>query len=195
MSDVDQLTDKQRRFCEEYVLDWNATQAAIRAGYSEKTAHAIGQENLRKPIIKSFIDECRERTSELAGVSALRNAIELKKIAYTTLSSINIDWNKLREWDDLSEDQKAIISDIEYTTRSIETGEGAPVILETRVKVKTHDRLRAIDMLNKMIPGAMTPTRTESRHKVDFGELNDDQLNDEIRRLEGLARIKERGTS
>ena len=51
------LTAKQQRFCDEYLIDLNATQAAIRAGYSEKTAYAIGQENLKKPDIKKCIQE------------------------------------------------------------------------------------------------------------------------------------------
>ena len=51
------LTAKQQRFCDEYLIDLNATQAAIRAGYSKKTAYAIGDENLKKPEIKSQIDK------------------------------------------------------------------------------------------------------------------------------------------
>lgn len=51
------MTAKQKRFCTEYLIDLNATQAAIRAGYSEKTARAIGQENLTKPDIKKYIGE------------------------------------------------------------------------------------------------------------------------------------------
>ena len=51
------MTDKQKRFCEEYLIDCNATQAAIRAGYSTKTAYSIGVENLKKPEIKNYIDE------------------------------------------------------------------------------------------------------------------------------------------
>lgn len=50
------LTAKQQRFCDEYLVDLNITQAAIRAGYSQKTAYAIGQENLKKPIIKEYIE-------------------------------------------------------------------------------------------------------------------------------------------
>jgi phage terminase small subunit len=45
----DKLTDKQKRFCEEYVIDWNATRSAIAAGYSENTSYSIGSENLKKP--------------------------------------------------------------------------------------------------------------------------------------------------
>lgn len=51
------LTAKQMRFCDEYLIDLNATQAAIRAGYSEKTARAMGAENLTKPDIKKYIDD------------------------------------------------------------------------------------------------------------------------------------------
>ena len=50
------LTAKQQRFCDEYLIDLNATQAAIRSGYSKKTANRIGTENLSKPVIKEYID-------------------------------------------------------------------------------------------------------------------------------------------
>lgn len=54
------LTEKQKRFCDEYLIDLNATQAAIRAGYSAKTAGAIGTENLQKPNIKEYIEKRME---------------------------------------------------------------------------------------------------------------------------------------
>lgn len=51
------MTNKQKRFCEEYLVDCNATQAAIRAGYSEKTARQTAAEILSKPDIRGYIDE------------------------------------------------------------------------------------------------------------------------------------------
>ena len=51
------MTPKQKRFCDEYLIDCNATQAAIRAGYSEKTAKQIATENLAKPDLRAYIDE------------------------------------------------------------------------------------------------------------------------------------------
>lgn len=51
------LTEKQKIFCDEYIISLNATQAAIKAGYAEKTAYAIGAENLKKPKIQSYISE------------------------------------------------------------------------------------------------------------------------------------------
>ena len=58
------LTDKERRFCLEYLIDSNATQAAIRAGYSKKTAKEIGHQNLTKLHIKEFIAERRDAVEE-----------------------------------------------------------------------------------------------------------------------------------
>ena len=54
---MNDLTEKQKKFCDEYLVDCNATQAAIRAGYSPKTAYSIGEENLKKPDLKTYIDE------------------------------------------------------------------------------------------------------------------------------------------
>ena len=59
---VAKLTAKQQRFCDEYLIDLNATQAAIRAGYSEQSARQMGTENLSKPSIKEYIDQ---RMSEM----------------------------------------------------------------------------------------------------------------------------------
>jgi phage terminase small subunit len=55
------LTAKQKRFCDEYLIDCNATQAAIRAGYSERTAYSTGNENLKKPELKTYIEEQLEK--------------------------------------------------------------------------------------------------------------------------------------
>ena len=58
------LTPKQQRFVEEYLIDLNATQSAIRAGYSERTAKSIGQENLTKPDIQKAIQEAQNKLTE-----------------------------------------------------------------------------------------------------------------------------------
>lgn len=55
------MNARQKKFCDEYLVDCNATQAAIRAGYSQKTAKQIGQENLTKPDLKAYIDEQLEQ--------------------------------------------------------------------------------------------------------------------------------------
>ncbi|WP_373206479.1 terminase small subunit [Coprococcus phoceensis] len=63
---MEKMTAKQKRFCDEYLIDLNATQAAIRAGYSKKTAYSIGNENLMKPELKKYIEErMAEKESQL----------------------------------------------------------------------------------------------------------------------------------
>lgn len=60
-SEVSGTTEKQKRFCEEYLIDLNATQAAIRSGYSQKSAYTVGQKLTKKDEVKSYIAEMTER--------------------------------------------------------------------------------------------------------------------------------------
>lgn len=64
------LTAKQEAFCREYLIDLNATQAAIRAGYSEKTAGSIGEENLKKPEIMECIQAQMDKRSARTAITA-----------------------------------------------------------------------------------------------------------------------------
>lgn len=72
------LTDKQKRFVQEYVIDSNATQAAIRAGYSERTAHSTGHDNVRKPEIKAAIDKALQKIGKKREITAEWIAAELQ---------------------------------------------------------------------------------------------------------------------
>lgn len=76
------LTDKQALFVKEYLIDLNATQAAIRAGYSERTARKIGQENLTKPDIQQAISAQQEQRAERLDVTTDQIEAELAKIAF-----------------------------------------------------------------------------------------------------------------
>ena len=63
---VAKLTAKQQRFCDEYLIDLNATQAAIRAGYSEQSARQMGTQNMSKPSVKEYIEKrMAEKEDEL----------------------------------------------------------------------------------------------------------------------------------
>lgn len=78
------LTAKQEMFCKEYLIDLNATQAAIRAGYSKKTADRIGPENLSKLVIADRIQELkevREEKVEITAESVLKNLQLAQEIA------------------------------------------------------------------------------------------------------------------
>ena len=78
------LTPKQQRFVAEYQIDANATQAAIRAGYSERTAYAIGHENLNKPEIIAAIkasEEKRLEKLEITAVNLLTDVVDIRRLA------------------------------------------------------------------------------------------------------------------
>lgn len=76
-----ELNEKQKKFCEEYIIDFNGTQAAIRAGYSKKSAKAIASENLTKPDIQKYLNELinkRNERLEFSQDDVMRDLIELK---------------------------------------------------------------------------------------------------------------------
>lgn len=80
---MSKLTAKQDLFCREFIIDLNATQAAIRAGYSKKTAGSVGSENLQKPEIQSRINDLKAKREKKVGIDAqwvLERAVELHNI-------------------------------------------------------------------------------------------------------------------
>jgi phage terminase small subunit len=74
------LTPKQKRFCEEYTIDLNGTQAAIRAGYSEKTAYSIAERLLRNVEVKNYISQLQKKISEELKIDAKYVLSGLKEI-------------------------------------------------------------------------------------------------------------------
>ena len=75
------LNEKQKQFCSEYLIDFNGTQAAIRAGYSPKSAYSMANENLRKPEIQNYLKELIEKRNERVQITqdeVVRDIIEVK---------------------------------------------------------------------------------------------------------------------
>jgi phage terminase small subunit len=86
------LTAKQLRFCEEYLIDLNATQAAIRAGYSKHSARFIGQENLTKPNIRTKILWLMEERSKKTGITVERVLEHLAACGFSLITDL-ISWD------------------------------------------------------------------------------------------------------
>lgn len=82
------MTKKQKLFIEEYLVDLNATQAAIRAGYSVDTAGSIGSENLKKPEIRACIEKAMAERSKRTGISQDRVLMELARIGFSKITDI-----------------------------------------------------------------------------------------------------------
>lgn len=170
---IEELTPKQRVFCEEYVIDYNGTRAAIKAGYSEKTAKEMAYENLTKPHLKDYIQYLKDNVQEIAGLSQLMVVRELKRIAFANPSDLRKGWTELKEWEDLTEDQKATIAEVAHSEMSI----GDDAVKEI-MKVKQFDKLKALQQLCKMFGwDEKKEEEGESRNVksvyIEFGEQED----------------------
>lgn len=153
------LTAKQEKFCYEYCIDFNATQAAIRAGYSEKTAGIIGFENLKKPNIKNRIKQMQDNLAETAGIGKLKVLNEHVKIAYSTIAHLHNTWIDLKEFEALTDEQKACIEEISTKKQHKTVWEydedkekNVPVDYTVEyVKIKLYDKQKSLEAISKML--------------------------------------------
>lgn len=166
------LTAKQERFCYEYPLDFNATQAAIRAGYSKKTAQSIGAENLTKPLIQDKISALQLQTANKLGITRERIVSEYAKLAFFDIRKVLNEDGGLKstsEWDDES---AASIAGLEsYDERDKETGEA----LGTVRKIKVSDKRAALDSLCRVL-GYNAAEKVQHSGEVEVNNLSDSQF-------------------
>lgn len=132
------MTKKQKRFVEEYLIDLNATQAAIRAGYSPDTAGSIGAENLKKPEIKSRIDKAMAERSRRTGINQDRVLQELARIGFAKITDV-VDPETAQIKPDASDDDLACIQSIKIK----------PNEFGTEREVKLYDKKSALVDLGK----------------------------------------------
>jgi phage terminase small subunit len=136
------LTAKQQRFVEEYLTDLNATQAAIRAGYSVKNAAKIASQLLDKTRVKNAIDKAIAERSRRTGITQDRVLRELAKVAFVNATDvINMDDATLKG--DANREDTAAIASVKVKTIPTEAGE----ITEREVKV--YDKIKALELLGK----------------------------------------------
>jgi len=136
------LNDRQKQFCLEYLVDLNATQAAIRSGYSTKTAGSVGSENLTKPEIVKEIKKQIDKTQDRTKVKIDRIVKELEKIVFFDIKSIVKDYNEcgvtFHTIDNIDGATIAHISEKHNTKDGI-----------IYIDMKPHDKLKAIELLGK----------------------------------------------
>ena len=136
------LTAKQHRFVEEYLIDLNATQAAIRAGYSVESAQQIGSENLSKPVMRTHIEKALAERSKRTGVNADRVLMELARLGFVNPGKlINFDEATVKK--DAVEDDLAAVASVKVKTIPTEEGD----IVEREVKL--YDKNRSLELLGK----------------------------------------------
>ena len=134
------LNERQKQFCDEYLIDLNATQAAIRAGYSEKTAYRIGAELLHKTSVSEYIEKRRNAQIKRTEITQDRVLVELAKVAFADGTDFATVGKKnrvtLTPTDDLPPDKRAAVASVKKGAK------GA-------VEVKTYDKVKALELLGR----------------------------------------------
>lgn len=162
------MTKKQKRFCEEYLIDLNATQAAIRAGYSPGTAGAIGAENLTKPEIQRAVAKAMAERSRRTGVNAERVVLELAKIAFVNVGNVIDATDATLKTDADPEDLAAI--------QSIKVKDMGDMGIEREIRMA--DKLKALELLGRHLGMFNDKIRLDA--KLNTGKLDSilEQLRD-----------------
>lgn len=133
------LTPKQQRFVAEYLVDLNATQAAIRAGYSAKTAHVIGPENLGKPEVAAAVQEGMAKRSMRTMVTADRVLEEAARLAFADIRGFYRDDGTIKPASEWTADQAAALASVETVEKA-----GGDVLIR---KIKLWDKRATLETL------------------------------------------------
>lgn len=148
----DELNEKQKIFCMEYIKDLNATQAAIRAGYSEKAAGEHASRLLRDVRVSGYVDSLKRARSEECRIDAKWLLKRLAMIADFNINKfLTVGSNGLAYYDfsNATDDDWYCIS--EYTSDQINKGSAQEPVEVDRVRLKTMDRMKALEMIGKHI--------------------------------------------
>ena len=150
------LTARQLKFCEEYQLTLNATLAAVRAGYSEKTANRIASENLSKPDIQNKIAELQRKTREVAEITKQEIIDELGAILRSNISDyMKFDGKKIefKSFTELTEFQLKAIEGIKQGRNGIELKlHGKSWSIERVCKMLGYDAAKDLNLNFERLP-------------------------------------------
>lgn len=144
------LTDKQEMFCREYLIDLNATQAAIRAGYSENTARKIGSENLTKPDVQNRIAELKLQRNEQVNIDAayvLRRLVEIDQMDVLDIMSDDMSIKPVSQW---PASWRRYLSGFDLADMFEGRGEEREMVGILK-KIKWPDKVKNLELLGKHI--------------------------------------------
>ena len=143
---ANKLTPKQAVFVEEYLIDLNATQAAIRAGYKSKTAKSIGQENLTKPVIADAIAKAQAARSQRTQINADRVLLELGRLAFSDFRKLFDADGRFKGIHDIDDDTAAAVSSVEIVEQFDKDG-----AISYLKKIRLWPKVPANEMLGKYL--------------------------------------------
>lgn len=136
------MTKKQKRFVEEYLIDLNATQAAIRAGYSPITAQEQGSRMLSNVMVQTAVAKAMADRSRRTGINQDRVVLELAKIAFVNAADV-IDSSNATIKSDATADDTAAIQSVKVKVIPTKDGEG----IEREIRL--NDKIKALELLGK----------------------------------------------
>lgn len=167
------LTNKQKKFIDEYLVDLNATQAAIRAGYKEKAAYRTGAENLRKPQIQEEIQKRMQERQKRTEITQDMVVKELAAIGFSKVTdyvTVKRGTVCIKDTDSLTDDQIRAIAGIKEGANGIE--------------VKLNDKEKALELLGRHL-GMWN----------DKLDINTPAIDDSLKEMEDyFERLKESGS-
>lgn len=146
------LTPKQEMFCLEYLKDLNATQAAIRAGYSENTANEQGSQNLAKLSIQEFISELKKKRIEKIEVTSDMVLKELANIGFSDIRKFYHEDGKLKLPNELDDNSASALGSLEVDEIwGFNIDSDSREVQGQTKKIKLYDKLKALEMIGKHI--------------------------------------------
>lgn len=157
------MTPKQQRFVAEYLVDLNATQAAVRAGYSKRNADKIGSELLGKTGVAQAVQEGQAAKLKKVGVTAERTILEIQRIAFSDIRKLFTDYGGLKPVHELNDDESALLASVEVLKKNLFAGDKK---VDTIHKLKVWDKLKALEMLAKHF--GILQERVEHHGKIEI---------------------------
>lgn len=150
-----ELTDKQAAFVRFYLISLSATDAALKAGYSEKNPGESGYALLQKPSIRLAIKKAKEARAKRLEISAENVLRELARIGFADIKHTSV-WDPdigliVKPSDEIDEDTSAAISEITESKTVIKGKRGDGDQVNTTLKVKLHDKVKALDLIGRHV--------------------------------------------
>ncbi|MFS1582536.1 MAG: terminase small subunit [Candidatus Arsenophonus phytopathogenicus] len=160
------LTNKQEAFCREYLIDLNATQAAIRAGYSEKTAKDIACQNLAKLNIQKRIQTLMEERKNRIEVNAdyvLKRLVDIDQMDVLDILNESGDLRPIKDWPKV---WRTTLSGLDIAVIRVD---GAEALLK---KIKWPDKIKNLELLGKHVSVQAFRDQIKNEHDI-VGTLSD----------------------
>jgi phage terminase small subunit len=159
MAEEKGLTQKQKKFCREYIYDWNATRSYLVAypnTKNSKVAGVLAVRMLANDRVKKHIIEIQKDLEKLAGISRMKVILEHMKMAFSSIAHLHNTWIHRKDFESLTDEQKDCIAEIdtkirtEYEYDPEDPKEKKPISVEY-VKIKLYDKQKALDSISKML--------------------------------------------